>query len=184
MSEPGARGGAGLAGRVVLITRPAGQGERLADLVRGRGQAFDFPTLAIEPVTVCARRRAARHPEAFSWAVSSANAVAHERPLLPAPGMAGGRGAAASVQCRRRRARGVPLVLPRRPAGRQRGAVALAPLQQVSGSACWCSAAWAGASAGDTCGRAARTSSTSECYGVRLLPTRAAAPRLRRGELR
>ena len=56
--------GPALAGRVVLVTRPAGQGEHLAEpRARCRGRAFVFPTLAIEPVAPSAHAVALlRHP--------------------------------------------------------------------------------------------------------------------------
>jgi uroporphyrinogen-III synthase len=139
MSEPAAPGGATLAGRVVLVTRPAGQGEHLADRVRAAGgEAFLFPTLAIEPVAPSAHAIALlRHPHAFSWAVFvSANAVAHGLPHLPAagtwpPGLraaAVGAGTAAAL-----RGRGVPQVLAPTAGADSESLLALPALQEVSG---------------------------------------------------
>jgi uroporphyrinogen-III synthase len=85
MSDVAGTGGAGLAGRVVLITRPAGQGERLAEMLRAAGgKPFVFPTLEIEPVAPPVGVAALlQHPEAFDLAVFvSANAVAHGLPLI------------------------------------------------------------------------------------------------------
>ncbi len=117
MSEPGTPGVAALAGRVVLVTRPAGQAEQLAARVRAAGGTpLLFPTLVIEPVELPAHVVALlRDPRAFNWAIFvSANAVAHGLPhVLTAgtwpPGLraaAVGAGTAAAL-----RARGVAQVL-------------------------------------------------------------------------
>ena len=139
MSESAAPVAPSLAGRVVLVTRPAGQGEQLADRVRAAGgEPFLFPTLAIEPVSPSPHAAALlRRPDVFSWAVFvSANAVAHGLPLILAagawpPGLraaAVGAGTAAAL-----RARGVPQVLAPAAGGDSESLLALAAMHEVGG---------------------------------------------------
>ena len=139
MSEAAAPGGAALAGRVVLVTRPAGQAEDLVGRVRSAGgEPFVFPTLAIEPVPPSAHAIALLcHPDAFSWAVFvSANAVAHGLPLVLQagawpPGLraaAVGAGTAAAL-----RAQGVPQVLAPAAGGDSESLLAFSDMQRVSG---------------------------------------------------
>jgi uroporphyrinogen-III synthase len=139
MSEPAAPGKATLAGRVILVTRPAGQGEHLADLLRAAGaEPFLFPTLAIEPVPPSAHAAVLlRHPGAFGWAVFvSVNAVVHGLPLILAAGAWPPRLRAAAVGASTAaalRARGVREVLAPPAGGDSESLLALAPMQQVSG---------------------------------------------------
>lgn len=128
-----------LGGRVVLVTRPAGQGEQLAERVRAAGgEPFLFPTLAIEPVPPSPYATALlREPDAFNWVVFvSANAVAHGLPLIVAagawpPGLraaAVGAGTAAAL-----RARGVPQVLAPAAGGDSESLLALTAMHEVGG---------------------------------------------------
>lgn len=72
MSEP-------LAGRVVIVTRPAGQAERFIALVEERGATtLAFPTIAIEPLALAPGIREALTGRSFDWLIyTSSNAVAH-----------------------------------------------------------------------------------------------------------
>jgi hydroxymethylbilane synthase len=139
LDEPIVRGATALAGRVVVVTRPAGQGENLAQHVRAAGgTAFLFPALAIEPVAppahtvalLCDQRR-------FDWAVFvSANAVAHGLPhLLGGAAWPQGLRAAAvgASTAAALRARGVVEVLSPASGGDSESLLALPAMQQVSG---------------------------------------------------
>jgi uroporphyrinogen-III synthase len=89
MSDLEGTSGVGLAGRVILVTRPTGQGERLAEMLRAAGGVpFVFPALEIEPVVPPVHVAALlQHPDAFDLAVFvSANAVAYGLPLVLAAG--------------------------------------------------------------------------------------------------
>lgn len=79
----------GLAGRVVLITRPVHQAQALVELVRGAGgEPLVFPAIEIEPVAPSAHGLdLLRRLSQFHWAIFvSANAVAHGMPLIQAAG--------------------------------------------------------------------------------------------------
>ena len=66
-----------LAGRVVVVTRPAAQAERFAGLVReAGGEPLLLPTIEIESVHLDADARARLAPDGFDWTIyTSANAV-------------------------------------------------------------------------------------------------------------
>jgi uroporphyrinogen-III synthase len=66
-----------LAGLVVVVTRPAHQASRFIGLLKGRGaEPVPFPTIAIEPVPLDGRTRAALVGESVDWVVyTSGNAV-------------------------------------------------------------------------------------------------------------
>lgn len=181
-----------LTGRVILVTRPARQGERLAGLVRAAGgEPYVFPTLAIEPVAISAHAAALlERPDVFSWALFvSVNAVAHGLPLLPAPGAwppglrvaAIGAGTAAAL-----REGGVPLVLAPSVGGDSEALLGLAPMQQVSGQRVL---VFRGVGGRELLAETLRARGAQveyvECYR-RMLPAADPAPlraRLRRGEL-
>ena len=139
MSERTAAGGAALAGRVILVTRPAGQGEHLADLVRAAGGVpCLFPMLAIEPIAPSAEAAALlRHTDTVDLALFvSVNAVSHGLPLILAagawpPGLraaAVGPSTAAAL-----RTHGVTQVLAPPAGADSESLLALAAMQQVRG---------------------------------------------------
>jgi len=139
MSELGAPSAGPLAGRVVLVTRPAGQAEPLAERLRAAGATpLVFPTLAIEPVgppaDVIARLR---NPQALDWAIFvSANAVTHGLPYLLGTGSWPPRLRAAAVGAATAaalRARGVPDVVVPSAGSDSESLLALPEMQQVSG---------------------------------------------------
>jgi uroporphyrinogen-III synthase len=131
--------GTGLTGRVVLVTRAAGQGERLARMVReAGGEPVVFPTLEIEPVAPTAEPAALlQHPAAFDLAVFvSANAVAHGLPLLlqAGPWPPGLRAAAVGARTADAlRERGVVDVLAPGTGADSAALLALAAMQRVCG---------------------------------------------------
>jgi uroporphyrinogen-III synthase len=74
-----------LSGVRVLVTRPVHQADALCRMIEAQGgAAVKFPLLTIEPASDMAgarRRLAGRHD---AWIFTSANAVRHAAPLLPA----------------------------------------------------------------------------------------------------
>lgn len=77
-----------LAGRTVIVTRPAHQSARLSALLRARrARVVEFPTLRIEQVTGDGAHSAV--PDEFDWVIyTSANAVSHALDCLPKPARA------------------------------------------------------------------------------------------------
>lgn len=76
-----------LAGRIVVVTRPAAQADRFAALVAAAGaRPLLLPTLEIVPVTLDDDQRRQYAPDGFDWTIyTSANAVACSVGQLPLP---------------------------------------------------------------------------------------------------
>lgn len=76
-----------LAGRVVVVTRPAAQAARFAELVAATGaRPLLLPTLEIVPLTLDDGQRGQLVPDRFDWTIyTSANAVECSLGRLPAP---------------------------------------------------------------------------------------------------
>jgi len=76
-----------LAGLVVVVTRPAAQAARFAELVSAAGaRPLLLPTLAIERIDLDAEARRERIPDDFDWTVyTSSNAVEASLAQLPRP---------------------------------------------------------------------------------------------------
>jgi len=76
-----------LAGRVVVVTRPAAQATRFADLVAAAGaRPLLLPTLEIVPVVLDEEQRRLLAPDSFDWTIyTSANAVECSLDQLHAP---------------------------------------------------------------------------------------------------
>ena len=76
-----------LAGRVVVVTRPAAQAQRFAALVReAGGDPLLLPAIEIEPLELDAEARARLAPDGFDWTIyTSANAVECSLRQLPRP---------------------------------------------------------------------------------------------------
>lgn len=76
-----------LAGLVVVVTRPAAQATRFAELVAAAGATpLLLPTIEIEPVALDAATRARLVPDDFDWTIyTSANAVDGSLRQLPRP---------------------------------------------------------------------------------------------------
>jgi len=76
-----------LAGRVVVVTRPAAQAAPFASLVAAAGaQPLLVPTLEIAPVELDAAARSRLAPDDFDWTIfTSANAVEASLAQLPRP---------------------------------------------------------------------------------------------------
>lgn len=77
-----------LDGVVVVVTRPAAQAARFAELVTAAGgQPLLLPTLEIEPIELDAAERRRLAPDDFDWTIyTSANAVESALRQLPRPG--------------------------------------------------------------------------------------------------
>jgi uroporphyrinogen-III synthase len=76
-----------LAGVVVVVTRPAAQAARFAELVTAAGaKPLLLPAIEIEPVDLDAASRARLTPDEFDWTIyTSANAVEYSLRQLPRP---------------------------------------------------------------------------------------------------
>ena len=76
-----------LAGRVVVVTRPAAQAGHFATLVReAGGEPLLLPAIEIEPLELDADARGRLAPDAFDWTIyTSANAVECSLRQLPRP---------------------------------------------------------------------------------------------------